>query len=158
MCAYVQCVAVINPKVTSLLSILSFQFLWVFSYFFINNSKKIKITNPIFTVTRVTSLTQMLSFLSLLSTRFSLGITVKSLCCLSIVHGPVLFCGLSHLIWITRVGKGLDGHWAQWSLAVFLVKSSGLRRETMLYIVLVFSFGVPCRNSKVLFAIYLICQ
>lgn len=142
MCAYVPCVAVINPKLTSLLSILSFQFLWVFSYFFINNYKKIKITSPIFTVTRVTPLTQIFPFLSLQSTRFSLGISLKSLCCLSIIHGPVLFCGLSYLIWITRVGKGLDGHWVQWSL----VHRQILIGITMLYMVLV--FWVPTRNSN----------
>lgn len=51
-----------------------------------------------FTVTSVTPLTQMFSFLSLQSTWFSLGITVESLCCLGIIHGPLLFCGLFHLI------------------------------------------------------------
>lgn len=119
---------------TSLLSILSFQFLWIFfSYFFINNYKKIKITSLIFTIPGVTPLTQMFSFLSLQATRFSLGLSVKSLCCLSIIHGPVLFCGLFYLIWIIRVGKDL--WWSLISMTLHCFPCQiliGIRRKSML--------------------------
>ncbi|XP_054047472.1 uncharacterized protein LOC128905414 isoform X1 [Rissa tridactyla] len=51
------------------------------------------------TVGPVTGRTRYICFdlqpLQIQSTRFSLGIAVKSLCCLGIIHGALLFCGLT---------------------------------------------------------------